>query len=96
MDTDRNLLFGVLDLIDSERFAKSCALWAADKARLLADVLVEQGWLTPSDRADVEKLLQRKLAKHNGDVKARLSRSMSQRSRRPSTQAGLRRASCGN
>jgi tRNA A-37 threonylcarbamoyl transferase component Bud32 len=76
-DTDRNLLFGVLalqaDLLDTDRFAKACALWAADKARPLADVLVEQGWLTPEDRADVDKLLRRKLAKHGGDAHASLA-----------------------
>jgi serine/threonine-protein kinase len=74
---DRNLLFGVLalqlDLIDSERFARACALWAADKGRPLADVLVEQGWLAPGDRADVDKLLHRKLARHGGDARASLA-----------------------
>jgi serine/threonine-protein kinase len=77
MDTDRNLLFGVLalqaDLIDNDRFARGCALWAADKGRPLAQVLVEQGWLSPDDRADVDKLLSRKLAKHGGDAKAGLA-----------------------
>src|SRR5262245_47174484 len=77
MDTDRNLLFGVLalqaDLIDPARFAEACAAWAGRKDTPLADLLVERGWLTPSDRADVEKLLQRKLAKHAGDAKASLA-----------------------
>jgi tetratricopeptide (TPR) repeat protein/tRNA A-37 threonylcarbamoyl transferase component Bud32 len=77
MDNDRNLLFGVLalqaELIDADRFAKGCALWAADKSRPLADVLVAQGWLTPTDRADVGKLLDRKLRKHGGDVRASLA-----------------------
>ena len=72
MDTDRNLLFGVLalqaDLIDADRFTKACALWVMDKDRLLADILVERQWLAPSDRADVEKLVQRKLAKHGEGV----------------------------
>jgi serine/threonine-protein kinase len=74
---DRNLLFGVLalqlDLIDGHRFARACALWAADKGRPLADVLVEQGWLAPGDRADVDKLLHRKLARHGGDARASLA-----------------------
>src|SRR5262249_52868736 len=35
--------------------------------------LVERGWLTPADCADVEKLLHRKLAKHKGDAKAGLA-----------------------
>jgi serine/threonine-protein kinase len=74
---DRNLLFGVLalqlDLIDGDRFARACALWAADKGRPLADVLAEQGWLAPGDRADVDKLLCRKLARHGGDARASLA-----------------------
>jgi hypothetical protein len=44
MDTDRNLLFGVLalqaDLIDNTRFAEACAAWAARKDLALADLLV--------------------------------------------------------
>jgi hypothetical protein len=77
VDADRNLLFGVLalqaDLIDPEKFARGCSDWAARKERPLADLLVERGWLSPEDRADVEKLLQRKLAKHKGDVRASLA-----------------------
>jgi tetratricopeptide (TPR) repeat protein/aminoglycoside phosphotransferase (APT) family kinase protein len=77
MDTDRNLLFGVLalqaDLIDHRRFAEACGAWAARKGTPLADLLVERGWLSPADRGDVEKLLQRKLARHAGDARAGLA-----------------------
>jgi serine/threonine protein kinase len=77
MNTDRNLLFGVLalqaDLIDPDQLAKACALWAAGKGRPLADVLVDQGWLGPDDRADVSRLLERKLRKHGGDARAGLA-----------------------
>ena len=77
MDTDRNLLFGVLalqaDLLDAARFAEACSAWAGRKDTLLADLLVQRGWLTASDRADVEKLLQRKLTKHKGDARAGLA-----------------------
>jgi serine/threonine-protein kinase len=62
---DRNLLFGVLalqlDLIDGPRFAEACAAWAARSGVELADVLLERGWLTPADKADVDRLLERKL-----------------------------------
>jgi serine/threonine-protein kinase len=75
--TDRNLLFGVLalqaDLLDAGRFAEACSAWADRKNTPLADLLIERGWLTSSDRAEVEKLLQRKLAKHQGDAKAGLA-----------------------
>jgi tetratricopeptide (TPR) repeat protein len=77
MDTDRNLLFGVLalqaDLIDDTQFARACSEWAGRKQTPLAELLVERGWLTPSDRADVEKLLERKLRKHQGDARASLA-----------------------
>ena len=77
MDTDRNLLFAVLalqaDLLDRERFVQACTLWAARKERPIADLLVDQGWLTTQDRADVERLLARKLRKHGGNVQASLA-----------------------
>ena len=57
-DTDRNLLFAVLalqaDLIDTQRFVQACTLWASRKDTPLAELLVEQGWLSPADRADVD------------------------------------------
>jgi serine/threonine-protein kinase len=74
--TDRNLLFGVLalqaDLLDAAQFAEACTSWSARKDRALADLLVERGWLTPEDRGDVERLLERKLKKHAGDAHASL------------------------
>jgi serine/threonine-protein kinase len=80
-DTDRNLLFGVLalqaDLLDAGRFAEACAVWAARKGTPLADLLVERGWLTPQDRADVERLLERKLRKHAGNARAGLGAAAS-------------------
>jgi tetratricopeptide (TPR) repeat protein len=76
-DSDVNLLFGVLalqaDLIDGERFVQACTLWAARKDRPLGALLVEQGWLSEQDRADVERLLARKLRRHKGDARASLA-----------------------
>ena len=77
MDTDRNLLFGVLalqaDLLDPERLARACTMWSAQKTTPLADLVVQQGWLTRADRTDIEKLLDRKLKKHLGDARAGLA-----------------------
>jgi serine/threonine-protein kinase len=77
MDTDRNLLFGVLalqaDLIDAARFAEACSAWSSHKGMSLADLLLERGWITAADREDVERLLARKLKKHRGDVRASLA-----------------------
>jgi tetratricopeptide (TPR) repeat protein/tRNA A-37 threonylcarbamoyl transferase component Bud32 len=76
MDTDRNLLFGVMalqaDLIDAVQFAEACSAWAAKKAVPLADLLQERGWITPEERAHVEFLLESKLRRHGGDVHASL------------------------
>jgi tetratricopeptide (TPR) repeat protein/tRNA A-37 threonylcarbamoyl transferase component Bud32 len=78
---DRNLLFGVLalqaDLLDAHRFAEACTAWSTRKDKPLADLVVERGWLTPADRDDVEKLLQRKLKKNGGDVRASLAEVVS-------------------
>src|SRR5262249_56759150 len=77
MDTDCNLLFGVLalqaDLLDNDQFAEACAAWAARKDTPLADLLVERGWLTAAQKAAVDVLLECKLKKHGGDVHASLA-----------------------
>jgi len=86
MNTDLNLLFGVLalqaDMIDSAQFAEACTAWAARKSRPLAELLVERGWLTPADRADVERLVERKLKRHCGDVLASLGDAANDQARR--------------
>jgi hypothetical protein len=77
MDTERNLLFGVLavqvDLIEPARFVEACTLWANQNKTPLADLLVERGWLSAGDRDDIETLVLRKLKKHGGDAKAGLA-----------------------
>jgi len=77
VDTDRNLLFGVLalqaDLLDADHFIKACTLWTTRKETSLPSLLIELGWITPTDKADVERLLERKLKKHGGDPKAGLA-----------------------
>jgi serine/threonine-protein kinase len=82
---DRNLLFAVLalqaDLIEHDRFVEACSAWVSQKNTPLADLLVQGGWLTPEDRAEVDKLLQRKLAKHNGDSRASLAEVASEQIR---------------
>jgi serine/threonine protein kinase len=77
VDADRNLLFGVLalqlELIDARQFADACSGWAARKEIALADLLVERGWLAQSDRVEVDRLLERKLSRHAGNVHASLA-----------------------
>jgi PAS domain S-box-containing protein len=77
MDTDRNLLFGVLalqaDLIDAPQFIEACLLWTSRKKEHLADLLLARGWIEPADKAHVEYLLERKLQKHGGNAHASLA-----------------------
>jgi serine/threonine-protein kinase len=77
MDTDRNLLFGILalqaGLIDAGQFAEACTLWATRKNMPLAKLLVERGWILPADKDHVDYLLERKLQKHGGDIRASLA-----------------------
>jgi serine/threonine-protein kinase len=75
--SERNLLFAVLalqaDLIDERQFVEACTVCAGRKSLLLADLLVERGWITEGDRADVERLAERKLKRHGHDVQASLA-----------------------
>jgi serine/threonine-protein kinase len=77
MDTDHNLLFGVLalqaDLIDAAQFIEACKAWSTRKDVPLAELLIERGWITPADQAEVEHHLERKLRKYNHDVRASLA-----------------------
>jgi len=77
MDTDRNLLFGVIamqaDLIDAAQFVEACLLWTARKNEPLADLLLAKGWIEAEDRTHVEYLLERKLRKHGGNGHASLA-----------------------
>jgi serine/threonine-protein kinase len=86
MSADRNLLFGVLalqaDLLDAAQFAEACSAWAGRKGASLAELLVERGWLTAADQADIERLLERKLKKHGGDARASLVAATTAEARR--------------
>src|SRR5215471_1057214 len=77
MDTDRNLLFGVLalqaGLIDTRQFVEACTLWTTRKDISLAELLTERGWIRADDQAHVDYLLQRKLEKHGGEVRTGLA-----------------------
>ena len=86
MGTDRNLLFAILALqaghITSGRFAEACALWARRKAVPLADLLVEYGWLTSSDRSDLNRLMDSKLQERAGSARARAAAGVNDEVRR--------------
>ena len=77
MNTDQNLLFGVLalelELIDIRQFAEVCCTWAAHKDKSLADLLVERTWLNAEERTEVQRLMERKVSRKQGDVRQALS-----------------------
>lgn len=74
LHSDQNLLFGVLalqaGLLDPAQFADVCSAWATRLDVALADLLVQRHWLTVEDRAEVERLLERRLRKHGGRLPA--------------------------
>jgi PAS domain-containing protein len=61
LDTDRNLLFGVValqaDLLDADQFIQACTLWTTRKEVPLADLLVELGWLTADGKPCFEVVM---------------------------------------
>jgi serine/threonine-protein kinase len=76
-DSDRDLLFGAIalqaGLIGPGRLAEARAAWAARPGTRLPDVLRERGWLTSDDQAAIERLLERELTRHGGDVRRALA-----------------------
>ncbi len=76
MQTDRNLLFGVLafqdEYIDLAQLAAICRAWAADKSRSIPQLLAERQWLSEPERDELERKVERKLKRFVGDVHATL------------------------
>ena len=76
MQTDRNLLFGVLafqdEYIDLAQLAAICRAWAADKSRSIPQLLVERQWLSEQGRDELVRKVERKLKRFVGDVHATL------------------------
>jgi eukaryotic-like serine/threonine-protein kinase len=85
MDTERNLLFGVVAFqngaVDADRLAETCADWVSQQTRPLADLMVDRGLMTDEQRTEVEKAVSQELASHGGDPHATLAATMDGRSR---------------
>ena len=84
MDTERNLLFGVVALqngaVDADNLAETCAAWASEPAQPLADVMVGRGLLTAEQRNAIEETVARELASHGDDPGATLAATIDGRS----------------
>jgi serine/threonine protein kinase len=76
-EAGRNLLFGVLalqnDFISRDDLVAAFAVWVADKARPLGQVLVDRGALDEARRALLEALAGEHLQQHGGDPAASLA-----------------------
>ena len=84
MDTERNLLFGVVAFqngtVDADRLAETCADWVSNPSRPLADLMVDRGVMTAEQRTLVEDAVSHELASHGGDPQATLAATMDGRS----------------
>jgi serine/threonine-protein kinase len=69
---NRQLLFGLLGLqiglIDQSQLVAAFQVWTRDRNASLADLLCARGGLDAADRAAVEALVDRHLARHGGNV----------------------------
>ncbi len=76
MNADHQLLFAVLafqdEFIDLSQFSAACNAWAANKSRPIAELLIERGWITASDREHLNRLAERKVKRYGGDARAAL------------------------
>jgi serine/threonine protein kinase len=84
MDTERDLLFGVVAFqsgaVDADELAETCAAWADEPTKPLADLFVNRGLITDEQRTEVEKLVVRELQSHGGDPRASLEATLDGRS----------------
>ena len=76
-EADRGLLFGVLalqnDFISRDDLVAAFAVWVADKARPLGQILVDRGALDDARRALLEALVGEHLKRHGGDPEKSLA-----------------------
>ena len=77
MNADRSLLLGVIALqnnfVDRHQLVSAFDRWVSDKRKALADVLVETKAITPEEKALIEALVERHIAKNGGDPEASLA-----------------------
>jgi serine/threonine-protein kinase len=84
MDTERNLLFGVIAFqsgaIDADRLAETYAAWVTEPTQPLADLFVDRGCMTDEQRTEVEKVVVHELESYGGDPQATLAATLDGRS----------------
>ena len=82
MTSERQLLFAVLacecELIDLHQLIAVCGVWVADQSKSLPDLLGSRGWISTIDREFLDRVVNRKFARHRNDARATLQSVMSQ------------------
>src|SRR5262252_9091206 len=77
MNSDRNLLFGILalqmDFISRDALIDAMHAWVLDKAKPLGQILLEQGHLNPQHLALLEPLVQAHIEAHGNDPQQSLA-----------------------
>jgi WD40 repeat protein/tetratricopeptide (TPR) repeat protein/tRNA A-37 threonylcarbamoyl transferase component Bud32 len=91
VESDRNLLFGILalqmDFIVRDDLIAGMNAWVLDKEKTLGQILVAQGVLDPRDHALLEPMIARHVAIHGGDPAASLAALGSGTAVRPGLEA---------
>ena len=84
MDTERDLLFGVIAFqngaVDADCLAETCTAWAAKSSASLADHFIDRGLITVEQRSEVERTVAQELEAHGGDPHATLVATLDRRS----------------
>jgi eukaryotic-like serine/threonine-protein kinase len=84
MDSERNLLFGVVAFqsgtVDADRLAETCAAWVEEPSQTLADLFVGRGLMTDEQKTELEKVIAHELEAHGGDLQATLAATIDGRS----------------
>ena len=74
MKRDQDLLFGAMalltGLIDFDQLKQVCDLWSTGHSSTLPDILCEKGWLASPDRESLDHLVERRLSRCGGDLRA--------------------------
>jgi hypothetical protein len=80
-EVEKNFLFAALafqlELLNRSRLDQAWQTWTSQRILPLPDLLRQRGWLSSEEQSEVEKVLARKLKRHDGDLHACLAEMVS-------------------
>jgi hypothetical protein len=80
-EVEKNFLFAALafqlELLNRSRLDQAWQTWSSQRILPLPDLLRQRGWLGPEEQSEVEKVLARKLKRHDGDLHSCLAEMVS-------------------